>query len=90
MRLGDLRIQLDGPLGRLLRCGVGLDAPESALGPELGVAASDPTMGEGEVRVQFQGIAEMAEGSSPDLCVKAEEAPRLRLGCLGDLLFLEE
>ena len=28
--------------------------------------------------------------SSPDLCVKAEEAPRLRLGCLGDLLFLEE
>ena len=29
-------------------------------------------------------------GSSPDLCVKAEEAPRLRLGCLGDLLFLEE
>ena len=31
-----------------------------------------------------------AEGSSPDLCVKAEEAPRLRLGCLGDLLFLEE
>ena len=30
------------------------------------------------------------EGSSPDLCVKAEEAPRLRLGCLGDLLFLEE
>ena len=27
--------------------------------------------------------------SSPDLCVKAEEAPRLRLGCLGDLLFLE-
>ena len=25
-----------------------------------------------------------------DLCVKAEEAPRLRLGCLGDLLFLEE
>ena len=28
-------------------------------------------------------------GSSPDLCVKAEEAPRLRLGCLGDLLFLE-
>ena len=31
-----------------------------------------------------------ASGSSPDLCVKAEEAPRLRLGCLGDLLFLEE
>ena len=31
-----------------------------------------------------------ATGSSPDLCVKAEEAPRLRLGCLGDLLFLEE
>ena len=30
------------------------------------------------------------KGSSPDLCVKAEEAPRLRLGCLGDLLFLEE
>ena len=30
------------------------------------------------------------EWSSPDLCVKAEEAPRLRLGCLGDLLFLEE
>ena len=30
------------------------------------------------------------ERSSPDLCVKAEEAPRLRLGCLGDLLFLEE
>ena len=30
------------------------------------------------------------EGSIPDLCVKAEEAPRLRLGCLGDLLFLEE
>ena len=28
--------------------------------------------------------------SSPELCVKAEEAPRLRLGCLGDLLFLEE
>ena len=28
--------------------------------------------------------------SSPDLCIKAEEAPRLRLGCLGDLLFLEE
>ena len=23
-------------------------------------------------------------------CEKAEEAPRLRLGCLGDLLFLEE
>ncbi len=32
----------------------------------------------------------MKGGSSPDLCVKAEEAPRLRLGCLGDLLFLEE
>ena len=31
-----------------------------------------------------------AQRSSPDLCVKAEEAPRLRLGCLGDLLFLEE
>ena len=31
-----------------------------------------------------------ADRSSPDLCVKAEEAPRLRLGCLGDLLFLEE
>ena len=31
-----------------------------------------------------------SERSSPDLCVKAEEAPRLRLGCLGDLLFLEE
>ena len=26
----------------------------------------------------------------PDWWVKAEEAPRLRLGCLGDLLFLEE
>ena len=34
--------------------------------------------------------ASAAQGSSPDLCVKAEEAPRLRLGCLGDLLFLEE
>ena len=33
---------------------------------------------------------EIVWGSSPDLCVKAEEAPRLRLGCLGDLLFLEE
>ena len=32
----------------------------------------------------------MGHRSSPDLCVKAEEAPRLRLGCLGDLLFLEE
>ena len=29
-------------------------------------------------------------GPVPDLCVKVEEAPRLRLGCLGDLLFLEE
>ena len=36
------------------------------------------------------GVLEGASGSSPDLCVKAEEAPRLRLGCLGDLLFLEE
>ncbi len=33
---------------------------------------------------------QLALWSSPDLCVKAEEAPRLRLGCLGDLLFLEE
>ena len=35
-------------------------------------------------------FSRVLEGSSPDLCVKAEEAPRLRLGCLGDLLFLEE
>ena len=35
------------------------------------------------------GLARLRR-SSPDLCVKAEEAPRLRLGCLGDLLFLEE
>ena len=35
-------------------------------------------------------VIDVADGSSPDLCVKAEEAPRLRLGCLGDLLFLEE
>ena len=38
----------------------------------------------------IEGPSGSAEGSSPDLCVKAEEAPRLRLGCLGDLLFLEE
>ena len=37
-----------------------------------------------------EGLAREFERSSPDLCVKAEEAPRLRLGCLGDLLFLEE
>ena len=36
------------------------------------------------------GVSEQTYWSSPDLCVKAEEAPRLRLGCLGDLLFLEE
>ena len=35
-------------------------------------------------------VSKALKGSSPDLCVKAEEAPRLRLGCLGDLLFLEE
>ena len=38
----------------------------------------------------LRGIIVATAGSSPDLCVKAEEAPRLRLGCLGDLLFLEE
>ncbi len=31
------------------------------MGPEVGVAARDPGMGEGEVWVQRQGIAEMAE-----------------------------
>ena len=36
------------------------------------------------------GCLGCTDRSSPDLCVKAEEAPRLRLGCLGDLLFLEE
>ena len=42
-----------------------------------------------DLRVRIEDI--LAEfRSSPDLCVKAEEAPRLRLGCLGDLLFLEE
>ena len=43
-------------------------------------------------RLRRRGAGEggEVEGSSPDLCVKAEEAPRLRLGCLGDLLFLEE
>ena len=33
---------------------------------------------------------EKSEGQVPICVVKAEEAPRLRLGCLGDLLFLEE
>ena len=43
---------------------------------------------EGMVREKAQEFIQ--QRSSPDLCVKAEEAPRLRLGCLGDLLFLEE
>ena len=41
-------------------------------------------------RVEMVGLIPHLSRSSPDLCVKAEEAPRLRLGCLGDLLFLEE
>ena len=42
-------------------------------------------------RYGYRRVTDMLRiGSSPDLCVKAEEAPRLRLGCLGDLLFLEE
>ena len=40
--------------------------------------------------IYLDGIQMGSHRSSPDLCVKAEEAPRLRLGCLGDLLFLEE
>ena len=39
---------------------------------------------------EFILLCKRLDRSSPDLCVKAEEAPRLRLGCLGDLLFLEE
>ena len=50
---------------------------------EIGRATQDELRD--DLRELFQGAR-----SSPDLCVKAEEAPRLRLGCLGDLLFLEE
>ncbi len=42
------------------------------------------------LRILLTNLLQNAWRSSPDLCVKAEEAPRLRLGCLGDLLFLEE
>ena len=91
MRLGDFRIQLDGPLGRLLRRGVGLFAGESAGGPEVGVAASDPCMGEGEARVQRQGITEMAECLLSRVrrpLVPAVQTPKVkavRLGALGGL-----
>ena len=48
------------------------------------------SLGESSFGVLTDAFGRFAFGSSPDLCVKAEEAPRLRLGCLGDLLFLEE
>ena len=63
----------------------------SLLGMEGGHAIENSL---GALRAYFDlGVRYMTlthSGSSPDLCVKAEEAPRLRLGCLGDLLFLEE
>ena len=43
-----------------------------------------------DIEKYFANLSPELQRSSPDLCVKAEEAPRLRLGCLGDLLFLEE
>ena len=54
--------------------------------------AIERELGEGGMATVYlaDDLKHERKGSSPDLCVKAEEAPRLRLGCLGDLLFLEE
>ena len=65
------------------------DNPDPELGGHTGWVVFSFTTSEmwsaddAEIVLKYQSI-------HPDLCVKAEEAPRLRLGCLGDLLFLEE
>ena len=56
---------------------------------DKGLVELTVSFGQAEYEIR-EGQEADIEGSSPDLCVKAEEAPRLRLGCLGDLLFLEE
>ena len=72
---------------RLEVVGNALDAADDWIAER--VAAGDIVVSE-DIILASRCLESGARGSSPDLCVKAEEAPRLRLGCLGDLLFLEE